>query len=143
VTVPDLPLGADGLARAIVAFDDGVLDAGVLDLLTFLGVVRGIELASIDAVAVTAPVAVLDAIALLPGVRAVEPQRRLALDLYVTKEQINAVGVDAPEDYQADVGGVTTPAQRPGVTGDGVVVAVLDSGIFADHPDFVTGSRRA
>ena len=136
VTVPDLPVGADGLARAIVAYDGGVVPAGALDTLDELGVVRGIELSTIGAVAVTAPQAVIETVAALDDrIVAVEPQRRLQTDLYASKDQISAVGLDTAATYRPD--GATTDATRPGVTGEGVVVAVLDSGIFAEHPDFL------
>ena len=136
VDVSSLPVGEDGLARAIVAFEDGTLPSGVLGALTDLGVVRGLELASIGAVAVTAPTDVLEQVAGLDGVLAVEPQRRLQLDLYASKQQINADGVAEPETTTADVDGTAVEVERPGVTGEGVTVAVLDSGIFAPHPDF-------
>lgn len=132
LTVPDLPVGTDGLARAIVAYEGGVVPDGALDLLDDLGVTRGIELASIGAVAVTAPQAVIETLAATDDrLIAVAPQRRLELDLYASKEQIDAVGMDSEEAYRTSRGSGT----RPGVTGAGVTVAVLDSGIFEPHPD--------
>ncbi len=90
VDVPDLPTDAAGNAKAILAYDGGQVPAGSLDLLDELGVVRGLELPSIGAVAVTAPQAVVEAVAAAdPAVVAVEPQRALQLDLYASKEQIN------------------------------------------------------
>ncbi len=136
VDVPLLPTGSDGLARAIVAFEGGTVPRDVLASLDALGVVRGLELASIGAVAVTAPQAVVETLALDSRVLAVEPQRALALDLYASREQIGANGVDEPDDYRATVAGAAVDTTRPGVTGEGVTVAVLDSGIFAPHPDF-------
>lgn len=138
VEVPQLPTGADGLARAIVAYEGGVVPSGVLADLDDLGVVRGLELASIGAVAVTAPQAAIEAVAQDPRVAAIEPQRRLELDLYASREQIGANGVDAPDEYQAQVRQTPVQTTRPGVTGDGVTVAVLDSGILAEHQDFLT-----
>ena len=133
VRVPDLPVGRDGLARAVVAYRDGVVPDGALDLLDELGVVRGLELSSIGAVAVTAPQAVVELLASTdPRVVAVEPQRRLQLDLYASKGQLHATDMDTPEDYTH----AGRSGTRPGVTGAGVTVAVLDSGIFSAHPDF-------
>ena len=98
--MPDLPVGRDGLARAVVAYRDGVVPDGALDLLDELGVVRGLELSSIGAVAVTAPQAVVELLASTdPRVVAVEPQRRLQLDLYASKGQLHATDMDTPEAY--------------------------------------------
>lgn len=63
VEVPPLPVGDDGLARAIVAYEGGVVPSAVLSQLDDLGVVRGIELSSIGAVAVTAPRSVVETLA--------------------------------------------------------------------------------
>jgi serine protease AprX len=123
-----------GLTKVVVALD-GDLTPRLRRALTDLGVVRGVELATIDAVAATLPAAALPALAELPGVRAVVPQRRLVLDLYRSKEQINALGVAEPKRYTS--AGQTF--ERPGVTGEGVTVGIIDSGIFSPHPGF--GSR--
>ncbi len=126
-------MGDDGLARAVVAYRDGVVPDSALDLLDELGVVRGLELSSIGAVAVTAPRAVVELlVATDPRVVAVAPQRRLQLDLYASKGQLHANDMDTPEDYTY----AGRSGTRPGVTGAGVTVAVLDSGIFSAHPDF-------
>ena len=119
------------MSKVFVALDGDVTDA-FLATLDALGVVRGIELPSIDAVAVTAPAAIVAKLAALPGVRAVQPQRRIQLDLFHSKEQIKAVGVDEAKRYTR---GAKT-FERPGVTGEGVTVGIIDSGIFAPHPGF-------
>jgi serine protease AprX len=131
-----VPTDAAGHGKVIVAFRDGTIPAGTLGALRDLGVERAIELPSIGAVAVTAELPLVDLIDNLPGVVAVEPQRRLVSHLYASKKQINAIGVDRPARYTTRVGGKRVTATRPGVTGKGVTVAVLDSGIFAGHPDF-------
>ena len=136
ITSPTVPTDGAGNGKVIVAFQDGVVPAGTLDALRDLGVARAIELPSIGAVAVTAGLSVVDRLDTLPGVVAVEPQRRLVSHLYASKEQINANGVDEPATYTTRVDGRRVTGTRPGVTGDGVTVAVLDSGIFAAHPDF-------
>ena len=119
------------MSKVIVALDGDVTDAFLATLDT-LGVVRGIELPSIDAVAVTAPAAVVAKIAKLPGVRAVQPQRKLRLDLFHSKGQIKAVGVNEAKRYTRG----SNTFERPGVTGAGVTVGIIDSGIFAPHPGF-------
>ena len=122
---------ATDLTKVIVAFDRDVTTT-VLDQLDDLGVVRGLELRSIDAIAVTAPAAVVPALRALPGVIAVEPQRELELHLFASRAQIGADAVDTPATYEVD----GTSFERPGVTGAGVTVGIIDSGIFAEHPGF-------
>ena len=131
-----VPTDEAGHGKVIVAFRDRLIPAGTLGALRDLGVERAIELPTIGAVAVTADLPVVDLIRTLPGVVAVEPQRRLVSYLYASKKQINAIGVDQPATYTTRIGGKRVTATRPGVTGAGVTVAVLDSGIFAGHPDF-------
>jgi serine protease AprX len=135
-TAASVPTDEAGHGKVIVAFGDGVIPAGTLGALRDLGVAWAIELPTIAAVAVTADLPVVDLLQTLPGVVAVEPQRRLVSYLYASKEQINAIGVDQPATYSTRVGGKRVTATRPGVTGAGVTVAVLDSGVFAGHPDF-------
>lgn len=128
---PAGPAGPGELSRVIVALEPSA-SGDVLAAMDRLGVVRGLELRSIDAVAVTAPAAVIAQVAALPGVRAVAPQRKLQLHLYRSKEQINALGVREPARYQAG----DETFERPGVTGEGVTVGIIDSGIFSAHPGF-------
>ena len=94
-----VPLDADGNGKVILAFDGGTIPAGTQQQLASLGVVRAIALPSIGAVAVTAPVAVVDALDGLPGVVAVEPQRRLVSHLYASKQHINAIRLYHPDTY--------------------------------------------
>jgi subtilisin family serine protease len=135
-TAASLPTDEAGRGKVIVAFAEGLLPPGTLGALRDLGVERAIELPTIGAVAVTADLPVVDQLWTLPGVVAVEPQRRLVSHLYASKKQINVVGLDQPVTYTTRVGNKRVSATRPGVTGAGVTVAVLDSGIFAEHPDF-------
>lgn len=116
----------------VIASLDGDLDAALGARLESLGVVRGLELPTIDAVALTLPASAVPRVADLAGVRAVVPQRRLQLHLYRSKEQIKALGVSAADRYRAG----TQTFERPGVTGEGVTVGIIDSGIFAEHPGF-------
>jgi serine protease AprX len=119
------------LVKVVVALD-GDLTHGLSTAMSRAGVIRGLELRSIHAVAATVPAAAVPVLAELPGVRAVVPQRRLALHLFRSKEQIDALGVAEAERYTA--AGQTY--ERPGVTGEGVTVGIIDSGIFAPHPGF-------
>ncbi|HEX8779631.1 MAG TPA: S8 family serine peptidase, partial [Nocardioides sp.] len=135
-SVAPVPTDEDGRGKVILAFEGGVVPAGALAALRDLGVHRAIELSTIGAVAVTADLAVVDLLGTVSGVVAVEPQRRLVSHLYASKGQINALGLDQPETYRTRVGHRRVQGTRPGVTGEGVTVAVLDSGIFAGHPDF-------
>ncbi len=128
-----------GLSRVIVQYDDGALGADLLDGLGALGVTRALELPSIDAVAVTAPAAGISEVLTDAPVTGVHEQRRIVSHLYASKEQVNAVGIEEPEAFTASVDGQEFDAERPGVDGTGVVIAIMDSGIFAPHPDF--GSR--
>ena len=135
-----LPAGAAGatapddadLQKVIVAFDDDVTadDLGALDA---LGVHKGFELRSIDAVAVTAVPEVIAKLADVPGVVAVQPQRKLQLHLYASKEQIKANGIAEAATYEREGGSF----DLPGYTGEGVTVGVVDSGVFAAHPGLV------
>ncbi len=136
ITEPSVPTDEAGRGKVILAFADGVVPTGTLVALRNLGVARAIELPSIGAVAVTADLPIVDLLSSVPGVIAVEPQRQLVSHLYASKKQINAIGVDQPATYTTRVGGKRVTGTRPGVSGEGVTVAVLDSGIFAGHPDF-------
>ena len=133
---PSVPTDEAGHGKVILAFQYGVAPAGTFSALRDLGVEHAIELPTIGAVAVSADLAVVDLLSTLPGVVTVEPQRRLVSHLYASKEQLNAIGVDQPATYTTRVGGKRVTGTRPSVTGAGATVAVLDSGIFAGHPDF-------
>ena len=109
--------------------------AGTLRALRNLGVARAIELPTIGAVAVTAALPVVDLIDTLPAVAAVEPQRRLVSHLNASKKQIHAIGLHKRATSTTWIGGKRVTATRPGLTGRGVTVAVLDSGIFAGGSD--------
>lgn len=107
-----VPTNAAGFGKVIVAFDDGVIPAARS--------ARCGTTASSARSVVRAP----------PAVVAVEPQRQLMPHLYASKEQINAIGSDRRATNTTRVGGKQVKATRPGVTGEGVTLAVLDSGIL-------------
>jgi serine protease AprX len=106
------------------------LPSGIAEELTLMGVPHGVVLPTINAVALSAPPALVEAIAQDPRVAKVTPQQKLKLNLYGSVDQINARGVNVPEMIEAESGLV----ERPGVTGAGVTVAVIDSGVYAAHP---------
>src|SRR5688500_11134748 len=64
------------LAKAVVALD-GEVTPQLLSELTDLGVEQGFALPSIQAVAVTASIEVLQRLSQHPQIRAVQPQRRI------------------------------------------------------------------
>ena len=90
----------------------------------------GVVLPTIDSVALRAPPVLLELLARDPRVLAVRPQRRLKLNLHSSVTQLNARNLEAPE----MVGPAACAVERPGVTGAGITVAVIDSGVFAAHP---------
>lgn len=119
--------------RAIVTYKS--LPPGIASELNLMrvaeGVVtEGVVLPTINSVALTAPRSLLELLAKDARVLAIRPQRRLKLNLYGSVEQINARGVELAE----TVGPAACAKERPGVTGAGVTVAVIDSGIHAAHP---------
>lgn len=117
------------LQKAIVKFDDDVTPLD-LEALAALGVQKGFEIRSIDAVAVTALPNVISQLADVAGVVAVQPQRKIELHLYASKEQIKAHTITEPGTYE----GLGGSFDLPGYDGTGVTVGVIDSGIFAEHP---------
>lgn len=119
--------------RAFIAYKTP-MPVDIAEQLTALGVAQGLVLPTINAVAVTAPMALLTEIAKDPRVLGITPQRRLKFDLYSSVAQIAARGVEEPETVSGANG---SSFERPGVTGAGVTVAVIDTGIFAAHPDLV------
>jgi serine protease AprX len=125
------PAAAQPLTKVMVALE-GPLTDGLRASLEKVGVVQGLELPTINTVAATLPAAAVAKLAHLPGVRAVVPQRRLELHLYRSKDQIKANGVDKPEEFERR--GLSF--KRPGATGKGVTVGIIDSGIFSAHPGF-------
>jgi len=121
------------LVRAIVTYKS--LPAGIAGELNLMrigdAVIReGTVLPTIHSVALTAPRPLLEVLAKDPRVLAIRPQRRLQLHLHSSVTQLNARDVDQPE----TVGPAACAKVRPGVTGAGVTVAVIDSGVHAAHP---------
>lgn len=115
-------LGA-GTFHAFVQYDRPVRESDV-EALRALGITQLRPFTHVPAVAVVAPSAVLQAAAELTGVVRVQRDNGLELDLDKSKK---ALKVDQ----------VRRPAPKGlGLTGKGVTVAVIDSGLDSSHPDF-------
>lgn len=121
----------NALKPAFIAFEQ--LPTGIAEELTLAGVAQGRVIPTINAVSVLAPESVLARYAADPRVRAVTLQRRITLHMHESRGQINAVGIEEEERIALPEGGELL---RAGVDGSGVTVAIIDSGIFAPHPDF-------
>ena len=112
-----------GSFHAFVQFDRPVRDSDVAALAK-LGITKMHAFKYVNSIAVIAPVAKLAKAANLPGVTAVVRDNGLKLDLDKSKK---ALKVDKAR------------AAKPkgnGLTGKGVTVAVIDSGLDDTHPDF-------
>ncbi len=89
---------------------------------------------SINAMAVDLPVHLVDEVANLPGIE------RISVDMALTMNATGRVDVTAEpmwnlQDVQTD------RLWRLGVTGEGVTVAIVDSGVDLNHPDLVESWR--
>ncbi|MCW2726784.1 MAG: hypothetical protein JWN35_3705 [Frankiales bacterium] len=112
-----------GTFHAFVQYAKPVTAADV-QALRALGITRLRPYSYVPAVAVTAPSALLRKAGALPGVTRVQRDNGLRLD---TAQSKKALKVDQVR------------AARPkglGLTGKGVTVAVIDSGLDTSHPDF-------
>ncbi len=109
-------------------YDRPVTEADV-DALRALGITRLRPFKVVDAVAVVAPSAVLQAAAALTGVTQVQRDNGLRLDMAESKKAVKADQVRLPK------------PKGLGLTGKGVTVGVIDSGLDTSHPDFAGRAR--
>ncbi len=113
-----------GTHHAFVQLDHRVRAADITGLHA-LGITQLHAFRYVDAVSVIAPSALLKAAALLPGVTAVVKDNGVRLDLDKSKKAIHVPEARAPK-----------AKKGLGLTGKGVTVAVIDSGLDTSHPDF-------
>ena len=113
-----------GTFHAFVQYDSPVTAADVAALRQ-VGITRLHAFKHVNAVAVVAPAGLLRKAAALTGVTAVVRDNGLDLNLDKSKKALNVPKVRAPRSK----GGL-------GLTGKGVTVAVIDSGLDTTHPDF-------
>ncbi len=113
----------EGTFHAFVQYDRPVTEADVASL-RGLGIERLRPFRMVNAVAVIAPTAPLQAAAGLAHVTGVQRDNGIRLDLAESKKAI-----------KADLARAAKP-KGLGLTGKGVTVAVIDSGLDTSHPDF-------
>jgi serine protease AprX len=119
----------EGSLHAFVQYDHPVRDAD-LAALDRLGIDKLHAYRFVNAVSVIAPSVLLRKAAGLPGVTGVQEDHGLHLDLDKSKK---ALKVDKARAARAK-GGL-------GLTGKGVTVAVLDSGLDSSHPDLADATK--
>ena len=117
-------LGAAGELHAFVQFARPVT-ANDVAALNALGITKLHAFKRVNAVAVVAPSALLQKAAGLAGVTAVVRDNGLDLHLDKSKKALNVPKARGPKNK----GGLA-------LTGKGVTVAVIDSGLDTSHPDF-------
>ena len=115
-------LGA-GTFHAFVQYDRPVTEADVTALRA-LGISQLRPFKVINAVAVIAPTGPLQSAARLPHVTGVQRDNGIRLDLSESRKAV-----------KADLARAAKPTGL-GLTGKGVTVAVIDSGLDTSHPDF-------
>lgn len=131
--------GGVAVERWVVGFDPA---AGLPDdlpaVLERAGAVSAAAFTTVDTLAVTLPATGVDQLISRPDVIGARPERRLAFHL---ETSVPFIGADrATLDAGGDVT-VTPPdgepsvVARPSVDGTGQVVAIVDTGVWADHPD--------
>ena len=135
-----LPSGAavTPTERWVIAFDDRAgLPADLPAILRRAGAIDGVALTTIDVVAVTLPAGAIDALRSRSDVVAARPERRLEFDLAKSVPFIGAdrARLDQPETVSGEGADGPWQVERPAVDGTGQVIAVVDTGVWAEHPD--------
>ena len=117
----------DSNVNAAVVFHRAVTDSDIADLKS-LGVRGGTRFRALPAVVVTATKEQIAAVSGLPAVRYITDDRTLRWDADNSREQAGLLRVRADQDLRR-VSGVNS------FQGDGVAVAVIDTGLDSTHPD--------
>lgn len=121
--------------RFIVSFAGDRLPANLERRLTGLGITDAVAFESINAVAVTAPAAVVQRLVADGDVVAARAERKIQLHLAESVPYIGAGEATVGKPYAFTRKG--RRFVRSAVDGTGSTVAVLDTGIFDAHPDLV------
>lgn len=119
---------ASDLQRWVIGFDE--LPQDLPQVAAQLGATDGVALHELDVLAVTAPRHAVEQLAGRSDVIGWRPERRLRFDL---ASSVPFIGADRERLGQAKPLG--DGVERPPVDGSGVTVAVVDTGVWADHPD--------
>ncbi|HIG75829.1 MAG TPA: T9SS type A sorting domain-containing protein [Bacteroidetes bacterium] len=117
----------------VVTFDqDGPLSAAQTQLLSGLGITKGITFQTLPIAGVVGTRSQIEAIANLEGVRSVWPNHRVSLLNAEATELTGVNGVRTDAQFRRWNGGLP-------VSGRGVGVVVHDSGVDGTHPDLQLG----
>ena len=125
----------DSNVNAAVVFHHPVTDADITDLKA-IGVRSGTLYRTLPVVVLTASKCQIEKISKLPAVRYVTHERTLQWNVDNSRAQTGLTRVRRDADLQRFSGGVGA------LQGDGVAVAVLDTGLDSTHPDLANRVAR-
>jgi serine protease AprX len=147
---PELDSAKSGTIRVIVQ-TKGRPTAAQDNAINAKGGSRRKSFDSLDALVADVPATALAELAARSDVLYVSPDRRVRAQTNVqTNVTREAVGADLVQQVAVETGrfdgnaespGITGVAESPGFTGKGVGIAVIDSGISANHPDFLKNGK--
>jgi subtilisin family serine protease len=123
---------AERTGRFVVTFEKR-LPTRIASRLVGAGSVGVMGFPAIKAVTFTGPVSLAIDLARDGRVLQVREQRGIEMALYRSVKQMRAQGVEADDDFTLE----EEVLVRPGVSGKGQTIAVVDTGIWEGHPDLV------